>query len=65
LVVLLLFIFASQIDITGITFESILGIDYKIGALIGFVIVQHIFIGGFVAAVWSDLFPRFTNVFWV
>jgi SSS family transporter len=34
-----------------------LGIDYKLGALIGFLIVlTYIFIGGFVAAVWSDMF---------
>ena len=58
--VLVLFIViyvASQIDVTGVAFESMLGIDYKIGALIGFLIVlTYIFIGGFVAAVWSDLF---------
>jgi SSS family transporter len=34
-----------------------LNIDYRIGALIGFAIVLvYIFIGGFVAAVWSDMF---------
>tara|TARA_B100000767_G_C19677471_1_gene498013 strand:- start:113 stop:1174 length:1062 start_codon:yes stop_codon:yes gene_type:complete len=34
-----------------------LNIDYKIGALVGFIIVLiYIFIGGFVAAVWSDMF---------
>ena len=34
-----------------------LGIDYRLGALIGFFIVlTYIFVGGFVAAVWSDLF---------
>jgi len=44
-------------DVTGIAFESMLGIDYRIGALIGFFIVLvYIFIGGFVAAVWSDMF---------
>ena len=44
-------------DVTGIAFESMLNIDYRIGALIGFVIVLiYIFIGGFVAAVWSDMF---------
>jgi len=48
---------SSQIDATGIAFESLLGMDYYAGALIGFVIVLiYIFIGGFVAAVWSDLF---------
>lgn len=48
---------SSQIDATGIAFESMLNINYYIGALIGFFIVLiYIFIGGFVAAVWSDLF---------
>ena len=48
---------SSQIDATGIAFESMLGINYFAGALIGFLIVLiYIFIGGFVAAVWSDLF---------
>ncbi len=48
---------ASQMDVTGIAFDSMLGIPYEWGALIGFVIVLiYIFIGGFVAAVWSDLF---------
>ena len=48
---------SSQIDATGIAFESMLGINYYTGALIGFFIVLiYIFIGGFVAAVWSDLF---------
>ncbi|MFT5765876.1 MAG: sodium/proline symporter [Saprospiraceae bacterium] len=48
---------SSQIDATGIAFESMLGLNYFTGALIGFFIVLiYIFIGGFVAAVWSDLF---------
>ncbi len=48
---------SSQIDVTGKAFESMMGIDYFIGAIIGFLIVlSYIFIGGFVAAVWSDLF---------
>ncbi|MCC1485052.1 sodium/proline symporter [Winogradskyella immobilis] len=48
---------SSQIDATGIAFESFLGINYFAGALIGFFIVLiYIFFGGFVAAVWSDLF---------
>jgi SSS family transporter len=34
-----------------------MGIDYYVGAIVGFLIVlTYIFIGGFVAAVWSDLF---------
>ena len=48
---------SSQIDATGIAFESLLGMNYYYGALLGFVIVLiYIFIGGFVAVVWSDLF---------
>lgn len=48
---------SSQIDVTGKAFESMMGLDYFTGALIGFFIVlSYIFIGGFVAAVWSDLF---------
>lgn len=57
LVIFIVIYVASQIDVTGIAFESMLGIDYRLGALIGFLIVlSYIFIGGFVAAVWSDLF---------
>ncbi|WP_034057363.1 sodium/proline symporter [Lacinutrix jangbogonensis] len=57
LVIFIVIYVASQIDVTGVAFESMLGIDYKLGALIGFFIVlTYIFIGGFVAAVWSDLF---------
>lgn len=48
---------SSQIDATGTAFESMMGTNYYVGALIGFVIVlAYIFIGGFVAVVWSDLF---------
>lgn len=48
---------SSQIDVTGKAFESMMGIDYFTGAIIGFFIVlSYIFVGGFVAAVWSDLF---------
>jgi len=57
LVVFVVIYVASQMDVTGIAFESMLNIDYKIGALIGFFIVLvYIFIGGFIAAVWSDMF---------
>ena len=57
LVVFIVIYVASQIDVTGVAFESMLGIDYRLGALIGFFIVlSYIFVGGFVAAVWSDLF---------
>lgn len=48
---------SSQIDVTGKAFESMLGMNYYTGAILGFFIVlTYIFIGGFVAAVWSDLF---------
>lgn len=48
---------SSQIDATGTAFESMMGTNYFVGALIGFFIVlAYIFIGGFVAVVWSDLF---------
>jgi sodium/proline symporter len=57
LVVFVVIYVASQMDVTGIAFESMLNIDYRIGALIGFFIVlAYIFIGGFIAAVWSDMF---------
>ena len=57
LVVFVVIYVASQMDVTGIAFESMLDIDYRIGALIGFAIVLlYIFVGGFVAAVWSDMF---------
>lgn len=48
---------SSQIDATGIAFESLLGMNYFYGALLGFgIVLVYIFIGGFVAVVWSDLF---------
>lgn len=48
---------SSQIDATGIAFESFLDMNYYSGAIFGFLIVLvYIFIGGFVAVVWSDLF---------
>lgn len=48
---------SSQIDATGQAFESMLDANYYIGAIIGFLIVLvYIFIGGFVAVVWSDFF---------
>lgn len=48
---------SSQIDVTGKAFESMMNMDYYVGAIIGFLIVLcYIFIGGFVAVVWSDLF---------
>ena len=57
LVLFIVIYVASQIDVTGLAFNSMLGIDYRLGALIGFfIVISYIFIGGFVAAVWSDLF---------
>lgn len=57
LVIFVVIYVASQMDVTGIAFQSMLGIDYRIGALIGFgIVLVYIFIGGFVAAVWSDMF---------
>ncbi|GAA0757800.1 sodium/proline symporter [Psychroflexus lacisalsi] len=48
---------SSQIDATGIAFESMLDMNYYYGAILGFLIVLvYIFVGGFVAVVWSDLF---------
>jgi len=48
---------SAQIDATGKAFESLLDVNYFVGAILGFVIVlAYIFVGGFVAAVWSDLF---------
>lgn len=48
---------SSQIDVTGKAFETMVGMNYYWGAIVGFLIVlSYIFIGGFVAAVWSDLF---------
>ncbi|MFT7239624.1 MAG: sodium/proline symporter [Cyclobacteriaceae bacterium] len=57
LVIFVVIYVASQMDVTGIAFQSMLNIDYRVGALTGFAIVLvYIFFGGFVAAVWSDLF---------
>jgi len=57
LVIFVVIYVASQMDVTGIAFESMLNIDYRIGALIGFgIVLLYIFIGGFIAAVWSDMF---------
>lgn len=48
---------SAQIDVTGKAFESFLGINYYLGAVVGFLIVlAYIFTGGFVAVVWSDFF---------
>jgi len=48
---------SAQIDTTGKAFESLLDMNYYAGALLGFLIVlAYIFVGGFVAVVWSDFF---------
>ena len=48
---------SAQIDITGKTFESFLGLNYYTGITIGFgIVVLYIFSGGFLAVAWSDFF---------
>ncbi len=48
---------SAQIDATGSAFESFLGWNYYLGAMIGFlIVVAYIFYGGFVAVAWSDVF---------
>jgi len=48
---------SAQIDITGKTFESFLGIDYYTGIAMGFgIVVMYIFSGRFLAVAWSDFF---------
>lgn len=48
---------SAQIDITGKTFESFLGLNYYTGIGLGFgIVVLYIFLGGFLAVAWSDLF---------
>ena len=48
---------SAQILATGKGFESFLGWNYYVGALVGFgVVLVYIFSGGFVAVVWSDVF---------
>ena len=48
---------SAQIDITGKTFESFLGLNYYTGIAIGFgIVVLYIFSGGFLAVAWSDFF---------
>jgi len=48
---------SAQIDATGTAFESFLGWNYYVGALVGFaVVLVYILAGGFLAVVWSDVF---------
>ena len=48
---------SAQIHATGTAFESFLGVDYFVGAVLGFgIVAAYITTGGFVAVVWSDIF---------
>ena len=48
---------SAQIDITGKTFESFLGLNYYTGIGLGFgIVILYIFSGGFLAVAWSDFF---------
>ncbi|TNE57268.1 MAG: sodium/proline symporter [Alphaproteobacteria bacterium] len=55
---------SAQIDATGAAFEAFLGWNYFVGALAGFALVMaYIFMGGFVAVAWSDLFQGLLMLF--
>ena len=57
LVVFVTIYVSAQIDATGTAFNSFLGWNYFIGALVGFAVVMvYIVSGGFLAVVWSDVF---------
>lgn len=57
LVVFVTIYVSAQIDATGTAFESFLGWNYYVGALVGFgVVLVYCVSGGFVAVAWSDLF---------
>ena len=57
LVVFVTIYVSAQIDATGTAFESFLGVNYFVGALVGFVVVMAYSVsGGFLAVVWSDIF---------
>jgi len=57
LVVFVTIYVSAQIDATGTAFETFLGIDYFVGALVGFgVVMAYSVSGGFLAVVWSDVF---------
>ena len=48
---------SAQIDATGKAFNSFLGWNYHLGAVVGFgIVVAYTLTGGFVAVAWSDLF---------
>ena len=56
LVVFITIYVAAQIDATGTAFESFLGWDYHVGAIIGFLVVLvYVTTGGFLAVAWSDV----------
>ncbi len=64
LVVFITIYVSAQIDATGTAFESFLGLNYYLGAGLGFVVVLvYITSGGFVAVVWSDVFQGALMVF--
>ncbi len=57
LVVFVTIYVSAQIDAIGTAFESFLGWNYFVGAIVGFaVVLVYIVSGGFVAVVWSDVF---------
>ena len=57
LVVFVTIYISAQIDATGTAFESFLGVDYFVGAIVGFLVVMAYSTGGgFLAVVWSDIF---------
>ncbi len=57
LVVFVTIYVSAQIDATGSAFESFLGWNYYVGALVGFaVVLLYSTSGGFFAVAWSDVF---------
>ncbi len=57
LVVFVTIYVSAQIFATGNAFSSFLGLNYYLGACIGFgVVMVYIVTGGFLAVVWSDVF---------
>lgn len=57
LVVFVTIYVSAQIDATGTAFESFLGVNYFVGAILGFAVVMAYSVsGGFLAVVWSDIF---------
>jgi sodium/proline symporter len=57
LVVFVTIYVSAQIDATGMAFETFLGWNYYVGAVVGFcVVLAYIVSGGFVAVAWSDVF---------